>query len=106
MPDISDELEILAEEFTDKVNKSRDDIVSGLHGAMENMTQEERMIFINQVPVDTLMENKVSNAMLLYEEGIRKVLEATYTTTTLSEPILTTVLNLSLIHISEPTRPY
>lgn len=93
MPDVSNELEALAEQFSSKVKQSTDELVTGLHSAMADMTQEERMIFLNGAPVDELMEAKMSSAMVIYEEGVRRTLETTFTSSALSEPVLNSVLN-------------
>lgn len=95
MPDISFELEALANDFAQKVEQARDEVVEGLYVAMEDMTPEERMVFLGQVEVATVMTGKLTNAMSIYEQGIRRSLESTFTTATLPESSLQVLLNQS-----------
>ncbi len=101
MPDISEELEKIADNFSDITEKATDDVVNGLHQAMKDMNQEQRMVFLDSVPVDNLIENKITSALVIYETGIRKSLEATFTTASLSESALKATLNLAKKKIND-----
>ncbi len=100
MADISFELEALSSDFAEKVGQARDEVVEGLYVAMEDMTPEERMIFLGEIEVATIMTGKLTNAMGIYEEGIRRSLESTFTTATLPESSLQTLLNQARNRIS------
>lgn len=93
MPDVSFELERLSNQFVEKVNQSRDELVNAFYDATKDMAQDERMVFIDSASVDVLMANKLSNAMSIYEEGIRRTLESTFTTAEISEDSLRILLN-------------
>ena len=59
---------------------------------MKDMSQEERMVLLAQIDVDDIMSGKLKDASLIYETGIIRILETTYTTAQLSE---TTLLSLT-----------
>lgn len=100
MPDISNELEAISEVFATKVGKARDEVITGFHTALEDMTPEERMETLDSVNMGGVMNAKLSGAILIYEEGIRRALESTFTTAILPEQSLNLLLNQARARIS------
>tara|TARA_Y100001938_G_scaffold151183_1_gene247039 strand:+ start:12099 stop:12815 length:717 start_codon:yes stop_codon:yes gene_type:complete len=92
MADIYSELDNLSEQFVAKVIQAKDEVTEALYTAMKDMSQEERMVLLAQIDVDDIMSGKLKDASLIYETGIIRILETTYTTAQLSE---TTLLSLT-----------
>ena len=105
MPDISYELEQIAADFAANVGVAKDEVVDAFHEILKDMTPEERMITMGEVNMNAIMTAKLSKAFSLYEEGIRRSLEATFTTAVLPEQSLNVLLNQARSRIStEVTR--
>tara|TARA_R110000824_G_C15084822_1_gene664785 strand:+ start:204 stop:920 length:717 start_codon:yes stop_codon:yes gene_type:complete len=100
MPDISYELEAIATQFADKVEVARAEVITTFHAVLEDMTPEERMVTMGSVDMPAIMNAKLSKATLLFEEGIKRSLESTFTTATLSEESLTVLLNQTRSRLS------
>jgi len=100
MPDISYELEAIATQFADKVEVARDEVITTFHAVLEDMTPEERMVSMGEVNMNAIMTTKLAKAISLYEEGIRRTLEATFTTAVLPEQSLNVLLNQARARIS------
>tara|TARA_R110000824_G_scaffold25682_1_gene89209 strand:+ start:171 stop:890 length:720 start_codon:yes stop_codon:yes gene_type:complete len=100
MPDISYELEGIATEYAEKIEVAKDEVITTFHAALKDMTPEERMVTMGSVDMNAIMTAKLSNAALLFEEGIKRSLESTFTTATLSEESLTVLLNQTRSRLS------
>ena len=100
MPDISYELEALSAEFATKVGVARDEVITAFHTALEDMTPEERLVCLDSMSISGAMTTKLTAAMKIYEPGIRRSLEATFTTATLPETSLTALFNQAKRRIS------
>ena len=100
MPDISYELEAIAAEFATKIEAAKDEVITSFHAVLEDMTPDERMIAMGSIDMSAIMTAKLSKATLLFEEGIKRSLEATFTTATLSEGSLNVLLNQARSRLS------
>ena len=100
MPDISYELEAIATQFAEKVEVARDEVITTFHAVLEDMSPEERMVSMGEVNMSAIMTSKLAKAISLYEEGIRRTLEATFTTAVLPEQSLNVLLNQARSRIS------
>jgi len=93
MPDISDILDDIAEEFAGKVDTAKNEVVESFMAFMKDKTPEESLEVLAGFNMEAAMDMKLTKAFAAYEAGIVSMLKNTYTTTTLSEATLTTLLN-------------
>ena len=93
MPDISDKLDQIAEEFAGKVDTAKNEVVESFMAFMKDKTPEESLEVLAGFNMEAAMDMKLTKAFAAYEAGIVSMLKNTYTTTTLSEATLTTLLN-------------
>ena len=93
MPDISDILDDIAEEFAGKVDTAKNEVVESFMAFMKDKTPEESLEVLAGFNMEAAMDMKLTKAFTTYEAGIVSMLENTYTTTTLSEATLTILLN-------------
>ena len=100
MPDISYELEQIAADFATRVGVAKDEVIDAFHAVLEDITPEERMGIYNSTNMNAIMTAKLANAVSLYEEGIRRSLEATFTTAILPEQSLNVLLNQARTRIA------
>ena len=92
MPDISTELDLLAEQIAEKVGLAQEEIMQGLLELVKDKNAEEAMAILSQVKIDSLMTMKLSGAFALYRTGVIKLLESTVAPTLLSESTLNSLL--------------
>lgn len=93
MADISDQLDRIAEEFADKVDLAKNDVVEALMGATEGKTAEESLKILSGVNIERSLELKLAGAFIAFEVGIKEILKNTYTTASISESALQLLLN-------------
>ena len=93
MADISDKLDQIAEQFAGKVDLATSELVSYLSELVKGKSAAESLEILSGINLEKAYELKLAKAFTSYEAGIVKMLETTYTTTTLSEATLTTLLN-------------
>lgn len=93
MADIHDKLEAIAEEFAGKVNLAKAEVVESLMAFIKDKTPEEALEVLSGFNMEAAMGMKLSSAFVAYDSGVVSMLENTFTTTTLSEATLQTLLN-------------
>lgn len=93
MADIHDKLDAIADEFANKVDLAKAEVVGSLMKFIEEKTPEEALEILSGFNMEAAMDMKLSSAFVIYESGIISILESTFTTTTLSEATLRTLLN-------------
>ena len=93
MADIHDKLDAIADEFANKVDLAKAEVVGSLMKFIEEKTPEEALEILSGFNMEAAMDMKLSSAFVAYESGIISILESTFTTTTLSEATLRTLLN-------------
>ena len=92
MADISNELDLLAEQIAEKVGLAHEEIMQGLLELVKGKNAEEAMAILSEVKIDSLMTMKLSGAFALYRTGVVKLLESTVAPTLLSESTLNSLL--------------
>ena len=100
MPDISNELDRVAAQMASKYAVAQEEIVESLMEIVKNKPPEEATAIISQVDIDEMMRLKMAGAFVLYEQGVIKVLENTFTTSVLSELTLRSILDNSKRFVS------
>ena len=95
MADISRELDRIAELIAEKSNKAVEEVVNALIELTQGKTGEEALEVLANINLKYAMESKLAGVFGLYEQGIVTMLENMYSTTTLSELTLRTLLNNS-----------
>tara|TARA_R100000808_G_scaffold19141_1_gene41665 strand:+ start:38 stop:739 length:702 start_codon:yes stop_codon:yes gene_type:complete len=93
MADINKILDNIADEFADKVDLAKKEVVESLMEFIKGKNAEEALEILSGFNMESAMDLKLSNAFIAYESGIVSMLESTFTTTTLSEATLTRLLN-------------
>ena len=93
MADIYDEIEGLSEQYIGKVVQAKQEVLEALYDNIKDMSQEERMMFIARIPMDDILSGKLKDAAYIYETGIIRILETTFTTAELSNATLVTLTN-------------
>ena len=93
MADIHDKLNRIAEEFAGKVDVANTEVVESLMAFIKDKSPEEALEILSGFNMEAAMEMKLTSAFAAYESGIVAMLETTFTTTTLSEATLQTLLN-------------
>ena len=100
MPEISYELDRVAAQMAAKYSVAQEDIVKSLMEIVKDKTPEEATAIISQVDIDEMMKLKMAGAFVLYEQGIIKILQNTFTTSLLSESTLRNILENSKRFVS------
>ncbi len=95
MADISSELDRIAEIIAEKSNKAVEEIVNSLMELVQDKTGEEALEILSGINLKYAMEAKMAGAFALYEQGIVRMLENMYSTTTLSEASLMALMDNS-----------
>ena len=95
MADISSELDRIAEIIAEKSNKAVEEVVNSLIELTQGKTGEEALGILSGINLNYAMESKMAGAFALYEQGITSMLTNMYSTTTLSEATLRSLLNNS-----------
>ena len=95
MADISSELDRIAEIIAEKSNKAVEEVVNSLIELTQGKTGEEALVILSGININYAMESKMAGAFALYEQGITSMLTNMYSTTTLSEATLRSLLNNS-----------
>ena len=95
MADISSELDRIAEIIAEKSNKAVEEVVNSLMELTKDKTGEEALEILSGINLKYAMESKMAGAFALYEQGITSMLTNMYSTTTLSEATLRSLLNNS-----------
>ena len=95
MADISSELDRIAEIIAEKSNKAVEEGVNSLIELTQGKTGEEALGILSGINLNYAMESKMAGAFALYEQGITSMLTNMYSTTTLSEATLRSLLNNS-----------
>tara|TARA_Y100001963_G_scaffold26149_1_gene35608 strand:- start:2378 stop:3085 length:708 start_codon:yes stop_codon:yes gene_type:complete len=93
MPDISQELDKIAEEFAGKVDLAKDSVVQVLMDVTEGKTAEESLKILSGINIEKSLEFKLIVAFTAFEVGIKEILKNTYTTAIISESALQLLLN-------------
>ena len=92
MADISRELDLLAEQISEKVGLAQEEIMQGLLELVKGKNSEEAMAILSEVKIEKLMSMKLAGAFALYRTGVVKLLEATVATSLLTELTLNSLL--------------
>lgn len=95
MPDISFELDRIAEIIAKKSNKAVEEVVISLMELVQDKTAEEAVEILSGINLNVAMEAKMVGAMATYESGIMLMLESMHSTAALSETALRALLNNS-----------
>ena len=95
MPDISNELDRIAEIIAEKSNKAVEEIVTSLMELVQDKTGEEALEILSGINLKYAMEAKMAGAFALYEQGIVSMLKNMHSTTAISEASLMTLMNNS-----------
>jgi hypothetical protein len=93
MADIFEILDSIAEDFSSKVDLAQDEIVESLLEIVGGKTSEEAIQILSQVNIEKALELKLSKAFTSFDSGALEILKGTFTTATLSEATLQTLLN-------------
>jgi len=95
MADISNELDRIAEIIAEKSNKAVEEVVNSLMELVQDKTGEEALEILSGINLKYAMESKMVGAFALYEQGIVSMLKNMYSTTTLSEATLRSLMDNS-----------
>ena len=95
MADISNELDRIAEMIAEKSNKAVEEVVNSLMELVQDKTGEEALEILSGINLRYAMEAKMAGAFALYEQGVASMLKNMYTTTTLREATLRSLLDNS-----------
>tara|TARA_Y100000310_G_scaffold19437_1_gene19068 strand:+ start:1845 stop:2549 length:705 start_codon:yes stop_codon:yes gene_type:complete len=95
MPDISSELDRIAEIIATKSNKAVEEVVNTLIELTQGKTGEEALEILSGINLKYAMESKMAGAFALYDQGIASMLDNMYTTTFISEIKLRLLLDNS-----------
>ena len=101
MADIHDKLDAIAEEFARKVDLAKVEIVDSLMKLVEGKTSEEALQILSGINIEKALELKLATAFTTFESGAVDILKSTFTTTTLTEATLQSLLNNSKGMISD-----
>tara|TARA_Y100001963_G_scaffold72041_1_gene100132 strand:- start:732 stop:1457 length:726 start_codon:yes stop_codon:yes gene_type:complete len=93
MADIHDKLESIAEEFANKVDLAKADIVKTLMKLIEGKTSEEALLILSGINLQKVLELKLATAFSTFEAGAVDILKNTFTTAKISESALRLLLN-------------
>ena len=93
MPDISDKLDQIAEQFAGKVDLATSELVSYLSELVKGKTAAESLEILSGINLEKAYELKLAKAFTAYEAGIVEFLRNTYTTTSLPESSIRALLN-------------
>ena len=100
MPDISDRLEAIAEEFADKVDLATSELVGYLSKLVKGKTSAEALEILSGINLEAALELKLAKAFTAYDAGIVEFLRNTYTTASLSENTIRLLLKSTKNNIS------
>ena len=100
MPDISKELDNIAEQFAVKVGLAKEEVVNALMDLVKGKTAEESLEILAGVNIQAAMEIKLAGAFSMYEAGIVSMLKNTYTTVAIPESVLRATLDLTKASLS------
>jgi len=93
MADISKELDKIAEQFADKVDLAKDEIVESLMELVKGKTSEEAIEILSGVNIEKALGLKLATAFTSFESGAVSILRNTFTTATISESALQLLLS-------------
>ena len=93
MPDISDKLDQIAEQFAGKVDLATSELVSYLSELVKGKSAAQSLEILSGINLEKAYELKLAKAFTAYEAGIVEFLRNTYTTTSLSENSIRALLN-------------
>ena len=100
MADISGKLESIAEEFAGKVDLATSELVSYLNDLVKGKSSAEALEIISSINLEKAYELKLAKAFSAYDAGVVEFLKNTYTTASLSEATINSLLNLTKNNIS------
>ena len=87
-----DNLDTIVNDFAVRIGKAQKDVIVALMEAVEGSTHEEATIILSSLDVNTIMANKTSSALSLFDAGVASMLSNTYTTTMADEQALMQLL--------------
>ena len=93
MPDISDKLDQIAEQFAGKVDLATSELVSYLSELVKGKSSSEALEILSGINLEKAYELKLAKAFTAYETGIVEFLSNPYTTTSLPESSIRALLN-------------
>ena len=95
MADIYDELEAIAEQFANKVDLAKDELVETLMKLTEGKSTEEALEVLSGINIEKALDLKLVAAFTAFESGVVQILKSTISTTTsaISEKSLQLLLN-------------
>ena len=100
MADISDKLDKIAEQFADKVDLATSELVSYLRELVKGKTAAQSLEILSGINLEKAYELKLAKAFTAYDAGVVEFLRNTYTTTSLSEETIRSLLNMTKNNIS------
>ena len=100
MADIHDRLETIAEEFSNKVDLATSELVKYLTGLVKGKTSAEALEILSGINLEAALELKLAKAFTAYDAGVVEFLRNTYTTTTLPESTIRSLLSMTKNNIS------
>ena len=100
MADISDKLDQIAEQFAGKVDLATSELVSYLRELVKGKTAAQSLEILSGINLDKAYELKLAKAFSGYDAGVVEFLRNTYTTTSLSEETIRSLLNMTKNNIS------
>ena len=95
MPDISDKLDQIAEQFAGKVDLATSELVSYLRELVKGKTAAQSLEILSGINLEKAYELKLAKAFTAYEAGITAFLQSTFTTASLPESSIRALLNIT-----------
>ena len=93
MADIQFELDRIAREMSVKHGVAMKEISDSLMEIVKGQSPEEASALISQLDIEEMMRLKMAGAFALFDSAVIQILENTFTTTTLSETTLRSLLD-------------
>lgn len=92
MAGVYDELQELADQLATKVGQARKEVLEGMLKLVEGKSAQESLQLLIQLDVGQSMKLKLAKSWSIFEAGVVKILEQTFTTAVLEEATLRSLL--------------
>lgn len=92
MAGVYDELQALADELATKVGQARREVLQGMLKLVEGKSAQESIQLLIQLDVEQSMKLKLAQSWGIFEAGVVKILEQTFTTAVLEEATLRSLM--------------
>ena len=93
MADISQELDAIANQMAKKHSVALGEVTAALDQLVRGKSPEEISAIISSINLEEIMRFKMAGAFVLFDQAVIRILENTFTTTTLSEVTLRSLLD-------------